>query len=445
MVTTEAVSRPTGSAQRSTRKFHVLIVVLMVSAFGPYLVSSFRVEHFVIYPLAAAAVLLRWRTLTDRILRSGFTPVVAWLLLLLIGILAMQHTPIIEPRWDYSFFPAGVDTVILPLLVAVIVIGFAPPSVTVDTLWFVCRITVALGVINGVIAVVTMLIPDLTVLLRPFWGAAGAGSTVAERAMDMGRYSGIFNQPAEAGLFYSLAALSAIAVYTGTPRRLWLTLSIITIGGMLTVSKVFLFVGLPLALVYLLTRGSLGQRFVRLIVVAVLAVVIFSVPFIQTWSGLDYLLRFADAGEQSVLELFTAGRWNDGSTLLGVFDYIYTASPLVGVGFRGLDVPYDSAWAEIVVFTGYIGVALLALVYLFFLIYSVLLKDASARAYGLMFSILLIGASFGISSLTLNRVSVLAWVIFGIIVCLPKGRENGSSGTREGAHNHLNASTGPRN
>lgn len=427
---TKTISSPsTDFAYNSTRRFHILIVILMVAAAGPYLVSNFRVEHFVIYPLAGLAVILRWRTITARILGSGLTLVGAWTMLMAIGVMAIQTTPPIAQRWEYGSFPAGVDTVLMPMLVVLIVIGFAPRPTTVDSLWFTCKIIVALGVINGVISVVTMLIPDLTVLLRPFWGAVDTDSTVADRAMDMGRFSGIFNQPAEAGLFYSLAALSAIAVYANSPRKLWPSLVVITVGGLLTVSKVFLFVGLPIALVYLFTRGTLMQRLSRLAAVGALAVVIFSAPFIQTWSGLEYLLRFADAGEQSVLELFTAGRWNEGSTLLGVFEYIYHASPLVGVGFRGLSVPYDSAWAEIAVFTGFLGVGLLTLVYLALSAYSILLKDAGAKAYCVVLSVVLIGASFGISSLTLNRVAVLIWVIIGIIICLPKGEPDRASGS----------------
>lgn len=420
--------RPTDFAYNATWKFHVLIAVVMFSALGPYLISSFRVEHFVIYPLAGAAVLLRWRTILDRVLGSGLTLMISWFLLLVIGFMAVQHTPAITPRWEYGSFPAGVDTVLLPVLVVLIVIGFAPKPTTVASLWFACKIIAVLGVVNGIISIVTVLVPDLVVLLRPFWGAVETDSTVADRAMDMGRFSGIFNQPAEAGLFYSLAALSAIAVYINSPFKIWPALVVITIGGMLTVSKVFLFVGLPLALVYLFTRGSLTQRLARLTAVAVLAVGIFSAPFIQTWSGLEYLLRFADAGEESVLELFTAGRWNEGSTLLGVFEYIYHSSPLVGVGFQGLDVPYDSAWAEIAVFTGLFGVGLMIVVYLSLVFYSVVLKDSAAKAYGLMLSVVLIGASFGISSLTLNRVSVLIWVVIGIIVCLPKGEPDRAMG-----------------
>lgn len=140
----------------------------------------------------------------------------------------------------------------------------------------------------------------------------------------------------------------------------------------------------------------------------------------------------------------TAGRWNEGSTLLGVFEYIYHASPLAGFGFRDLAVPYDSAWNEIAVFTGFNGVGLLSIVYLSLFFYSVVLKDAGAKAYGLMLSIVLIGASFGISSLTLNRVSALVWVIIGIMVCLPKGETGRVTDTRGSARKYVDVSAVPR-
>lgn len=404
-----------------TRRFNIVLVVMIIVAMGPYVVSSFRVEHFIIYPLGVLVVLTRWRTIHNRIMSSGLLVMGPWLLIIVIGLVASVVSPMVESRWGYGSFLAGADNMLMPLTVALVVIGMAPSPTTTDSLKVVWKTIVALGVLNGVVAVANMMAPAVSDLLRPFWGAEDTDSTVADRAMTMGRFSGIFNQPAEAGLFYSIAAIAAVAVFSNNRRLMWPALLVITVGGMLTVSKVFLFIGLPIAVVYLMVRSTPAQRVTSVVTVAAMLVAIFSTPFIRNWSGLDYLFRFAETGQQSVLELFTAGRWNEGSTLLGVIEYVLHSSPVIGVGLRGLDVPYDSAWTEVFIYAGLIGVGLMVTVYLALFFYSVLLQEPWLRTFGLMLSLVLLGASFGISSLTLNRVSILIWVMMAIIICLPKG------------------------
>ena len=64
--------------------------------------------------------------------------------------------------------------------------------------------------VNGLVAVLASYVGAARIpLLRLFW-AAGGGVTVAELAAGNGRFSGVFNQPAEAGVAYSLAAFCLV-------------------------------------------------------------------------------------------------------------------------------------------------------------------------------------------------------------------------------------------
>lgn len=71
---------------------------------------------------------------------------------------------------------------------------------------------------------------DLTPLLRGFW-SGGEVVTTAERANEMGRLSGVFNQTAEAGVAYGIAGLLAIYLHQTRPLRMVLFISLITAGG----------------------------------------------------------------------------------------------------------------------------------------------------------------------------------------------------------------------
>src|SRR5699024_551510 len=105
--------------------------------------------------------------------------------------------------------------------------------------------------VNAVLALVSSTAPAVFVpLLKPFWGT-GEGS-VAENAMRMGRFTGIFNSPAEAGTMYSIAAVLAVWVYSHRLVIMYCLVTLITLGGVLSVSKVFLLIGLPIILLLFL-------------------------------------------------------------------------------------------------------------------------------------------------------------------------------------------------
>ena len=76
---------------------------------------------------------------------------------------------------------------------------------------------------------------------------------VSQLSTSGGRYSGVFSQPAEAGLAYSIAIIVWVYLAT-TCKRItsigWLSLGIIIIGGSLTISKTFILGGFPLAMLY---------------------------------------------------------------------------------------------------------------------------------------------------------------------------------------------------
>src|SRR5690606_6260889 len=126
----------------------------------------------------------------------------------------------------------------------------------------VAMVTCALAVANAGVALATIKI-DTWPVVQYFVGIGADtqtdAGTVWQRAAQLGRYTGLFNQPLEAGLAYSIAGLCwiyAVAVTRKATVLKWVLLVGVVIGGILTVSKIFVFGGVMTMVMYaLLSRA----------------------------------------------------------------------------------------------------------------------------------------------------------------------------------------------
>ncbi len=111
--------------------------------------------------------------------------------------------------------------------------------------------------VNSVLAVISSYTGlDRLPFLARFWTASGSGESVAELAAGNGRFSGLFNQPAEAGVAYCLAAFCLVyLVSAGSAgsRATWLPCWVLVmLGGLMTQSKIFMVGGLAITVVLVL-------------------------------------------------------------------------------------------------------------------------------------------------------------------------------------------------
>jgi hypothetical protein len=253
--------------------------------------------------------------------------------------------------------------------------------------------------------------------------------TVAGRASQLGRYTGIFNQPAEAGEMYSIALLAAIYHYRSDLLRFAGTSLLITVGGLLTISKVFLLVGLPIAAWQVLRQShGRGRRFVLLAAAAVAVAALAQSGVGPQWIGGDFLAQLLHPGANGdALRLYTGGRLGNSSSLDTVVAAVLQRSPWFGYGAGGLAVPYDDAWVEALCVAGLCGAVLytmlLATLAVCWLRRRVPAGSGGARSarsrLGGGLVLLVIGASVGLPALTANRVATIAWLLIGLILLSP--------------------------
>jgi hypothetical protein len=393
----------------------IALVVLVLSAFAPYTsVPGLRYEQVAVYGLCALG-LARMHWLRSRVDAVGGLVVMSWAAFAAIGIVGLLTPPHNLSGIVPGGAAAGLDNLVLPLAVMGTTWTFTVDSRA--TLRAVCVALVVAAMANAALAAVS-LGHDLTPFLSAFWDNNAAQQAVAERAGGLGRYTGIVNQPAEAGELYSIALLAAVHLLHNQVALLALAGTVLTVGGVLTVSKIFLLIGLPVGLWQgLVDRRAAGRRVLAAVVVTVGGWVVVRAGVLPRWSGVDFLTRLFDptSGAHSAVDLYTAGRFGERGTLSTAVNAVLQSSPWFGFGAQGLAVPYDNAWVEAFVVAGVCG-ALLYTAVLGLLVVA-WWRRRSRFAGGLV--LVVIGASMGLPALTANRVATLAWVLLTLLLFTP--------------------------
>ncbi|MDT0193788.1 hypothetical protein Q9R30_00280 [Arthrobacter sp. AB6] len=407
----------TATVNTAPKRFPLFLVgVLTAAAFGPYVTGNIRTEQLAVY--GAAAVLLPF---TVAFTRPYIPVILPWSGLILASVMGL-----IPPTAHSSNYPpanmlSSIDNLFLPLVVMLLVWSVVPVSMAARALHLAAAAVAVGAALNGVLGIIGTRM-DLSGYLRIFWGGGGGeGETTAERAAELGRLSGIFNQPAEAGVVYGMAGILAVWRFRRRPKMMVLILTLICIGGLLCVSKVFIFGGLPLILGYVWVSRTGARKLWALFSAAVAAAGVAQSGFLQQWTGFNYLARlFVPAENQGLVEFYSAGRWNAEAAMLDVFEAVFRTRALLGFGLGGLGVSYDSAWTEAVVLAGVAGLVLLAFVYLGLWWMARRIEDAGVRMLGIFITLFLAGASLGIPSLTVNRASTIVWVVLALLGLMAK-------------------------
>jgi len=288
----------------------------------------------------------------------------------------------------------------------------------------VASVIVVGACVNAVIAFFATRV-DLSPILSSFWEGSQRSlpnefslGSVAQNAAALGRQSGIYNQPAEAGLFYGLAFLGAVYIFSRRPGWLALACSCIVLGGVLSVSKVFLLVAFPIGAWQLLrvTKGRV-KRILAVTFVGLGAAMAAQAGFLSDWAGATFLNRLLDPREGSVISLYTAGRFGSSGSVSAGFTDILHLSPWFGLGAGRVKLIYDSGWLEAMVVAGLGGVVLMASVFAV-LARAWLAKRTSGPAsrLGGALIVLALGAEFGIPAFTANRAGTLLWFLLSLTV-----------------------------
>lgn len=410
-------------------KLDELPLWIIITSFGPYITSNgLRTEHFVIYgilPLAVITLMLKKRTIIS------YFPLFSILLLLLFITLWTFLVTFIGVKNYESFNKviAHLENYIQPIAIILIsgaFINLYSRERVIIIFRKACLLLIILLLLNTVIAV-SSIFYDVSDWVRYFVCAPGSiGITVWSRATSMGRYSGIFNQPMESGLIYSLGLFSWI-YFTQKGKSIsivnYLMLFVLMLGGILSVSKIFILIGIPLFFIYLILEGRLKYILDRRFVVSSILSMAAIIMICKAWKGFDYFARLFNTSGKSIselIQLYTAGRFGaEHSGIKYLFAYVWEKSPFQGLGFAA-SVTLDNAYLEFFLQGGLVALFgyLIILAVIGFVGFSQCRRNKEGRFVFILFIFIAL-SGVGAPVITINRFSTLFWLflimLFSII------------------------------
>ena len=424
-------------ALRSRPALTAWVAVITASAFGPYVhavgpyvLEGVRTEQLIVY-LSAAVVLAFF---VPCIIESTAAPlpfILVWGGLLAVAAIGAAWPTLNLTGYSSGTVAAGLDNFALPLAVMLLTWFWVSVLDRRVLLRVVCLVIVILMTVNAVIAIWSAYRGATNSLgwLPSFWSSSD--ESVAALVLGSGRFTGVFNSPVEAGFTYSLALFCLfylLSVNRSRSARKLVPGILLAVGGILTVSKLFFLVGLPLAIFLVFWQHRRRLRiFVTAGVVGAGVWLLSATGSFPQWLGAGTISRLFAAKGGGAARALTAGRLGDRGTLLPVARTVLRSNPGFGLGAGGLRVPYDSTWLEALATAGLFGVILNGVIFLMLVKRWLSVRGNMPRPAcllaGTTITLALFG-SLGFPSLTANRTSTLVWLILGLtVVTFPLSRD----------------------
>ncbi len=286
-----------------------------------------------------------------------------------------------------------------------------------------CEVVLILIALNAIVAL-GQIIFDLRWFLSFFLPPDGVWTSVWGQ-----RLLGIFNQPSEAGMVYSIGIFVWLYIVDAKQQvtvKDYVLAGLVIIGGGLSISKLFIFGGLPVLVWFVILSGRFRIFFnlkIAFLFICALPVLIFVT---NQWIGLGYLMRFVDIFDGGdTLYLLTSGRFtSEGSAYVQIGKKIMSESPLWGHGLAYLTTP-DNGYLLYVAEGGLVGLVLYCgLLCMLACKGGCFIKsDMRERWLLCLLVVLFVGGSLGGAVMMLNRVSTLVWVLIAMIYCVVRSND----------------------
>lgn len=422
---------------QSMRKYYLLVF----SSFGPQLLPAYGVYlgHVVIYSMFISDVIVP-SLYKGRFSLSGifFYPILLWFGIIVLSVASTGY----NLNAANLKFIASVENYIQPLTVLLLANTWFKNKHAIELRVILNKLSyfylICLSINSAIILLTFFSVETYSVTKFFFRHESGVSVDVFESAFNdsMGRYTGIFHSPFEAGLSYSIAILCLMYVYSFEKAGLiWYSLlSINACAGFFTGSKVYIFVGFIVFVVYLIK----ARLFVKMLHDYKIVTLILFLPTLvlmvsTNWIGFSYIQGFFNFhSTEEFVYAITSGRLSldDPASTFSVISQI----PYTGNGFLSVGFAFDNAFVEILYQGGVAAVIIYAMLW-FCLFYFP--KNSIGRMYESalyeMLIVLCFFAGFGGPIFTVNRVSVVLIMFISLAALIVRETYKRSRGQTHGS------------
>lgn len=405
-----------GEPQAGRLTVSFLAVMAVVSIGGPYIFGPVRLEHIAIYGLASLAIVVVIKNARSGASNSlnvtwpAISLAVCWPGLFVWSLMREPWLTIArDARWEMAL--SGADSFALPASC------FLLGTVLASRLGFDRAITLltysaaGLMVVNAVVAGFSALSgpPAILGIFQQSLWATGL-STSAKSAE---QYLGVFNLPAEAGLAYSLVSILLVQNLASRPIPSLVLLFLLSVGGILSVSKVYSFGGFFLIILVALFIG--GLKAVVQVGAAIVGGTVVAWNLVPLTLFERLFLSASGAPQDAVLHVVLGGREaSKPGGIVSTADALWE-STFLGLGLSAIQsesIALDSAYQQVWMMAGLPGILLYTGVIASIFVGAITTKQ-SFRVVAMAIFVLLVASTLGFEPISSNRSGTLICLVLG--------------------------------
>jgi len=417
--------------------FKYLPLLLMFVNFSPVIPGSYiRPQHLVVYPVFAwvALITMRRDLFSLQIKELRRIALIFFLMIFWGGISSIIMKSF--GFWNLTGILSAIDSLLFPVAVISVVsfyINVFQVSFGKELIIKCMNVYIVLMIINGLLVVVHV-VTGISWWFDYFVDK-DSEIVVAETSLSMGRYTGVFNQPFEAGLAASFGLFLVfyrVKYFQKIHLLDWVGCVSLPLVGILAVSKAFFLICPPLLLFYLIHMNrNWVKHFLAFLFFTIFGLLIFFPLLMTKWDGVDFMRRYFTAeiiseNRNASIQRFTAGRYADDSSVKEKVLYLISNHPVFGFGMswrqgEGNNVfggAVDNAYLQALIYGGIPNLALYLLLLwtMFNIAYAHRKVSPLESSFLLFFTLYIFLAGNGAPCFPQHKFTVAFFTIFTLLV-----------------------------
>lgn len=398
---------------------HLLLAMLLVSSLGPYLPGGVRLDHIVSLGVMMCAI---WIFVSGATLPRSIAWPLAMIAIsfgLMVTFDAFSGEPDVERKVMYSAVFLRLFQPIEILFSLAVLVRYLSP----DSLRSLVRLVIRLAAVAGAYSLLSVVAN--VAAIQNFYVAGDLEQSVWFQAYSIHRYTGFFNQPMEAGVYFSVALLlwlhQMITSPNGRRRGLLICGALILAGGMLSLSKNFTVLGLGMVAYVMYCHGR-RRIFWGSVLIGVALVGAGVVMMAADSAYLESYVTLYDQG--GFFYALSAGRFGETESPMKALIAQYIDQGFwTGLGM-GSEQTFDSGYLEYFYQGGFASGLLYAAFFVYFASRGWKCRRLIEGRMLLALSVYALLCSLGGAMLALNRANIV--FLFSLTFCLTAAARSAS-------------------